>query len=85
MKHKIARNLTALLLGSYALTAHADVLMKWQRMPLPIDLQVEKERVILVDRNVKIGYPRTLDGKLHITFTWRRELIKYMKIDLDKL
>ena len=34
------------------------------------------------------SYPAIIqrkDGKLHITFTWRRELIKYMKIDLDKL
>lgn len=38
--------------------------MKWQRLPLPIDLQVEKERVIfiMVDKNVKVGYP-TLEGK----------------------
>ncbi|MEX4027514.1 integrating conjugative element protein, PFL_4704 family [Haemophilus influenzae] len=79
MKHKIARNLTAVLLGSYALTAHADVLMKWQRMPLPIDLQVEKERIILVDRNVKIGYPRTLDGKLRLQSTGGAVYIKALE------
>ena len=34
------------------------------------------------------SYPAIIqgkDGKLHITFTWRRELIKYMEIDLNKL
>lgn len=47
----------------------ADVLMKWERKPLPVALQVEKERIIFVDKNVKVGYPAELDGKLRIQST----------------
>ena len=49
--------------------ASADVLMKWARKPLPIDLQIEKERILFVDKNVKVGYPPELDSKLRIQST----------------
>lgn len=68
MKQKTLRNLTALC-AIIALNAQADLLMKWQRLPLPIDLQVNKERVILVDKNVKVGYPKALDGKIRLQST----------------
>ncbi len=68
MKRKTLRNLTALC-AVIALNAQAELLMKWQRLPLPIDLQVEKERVILVDKNVKVGYPKALEGKIRLQST----------------
>ncbi|MDY4281329.1 MAG: TIGR03749 family integrating conjugative element protein [[Pasteurella] mairii] len=66
---KTLRNLTALCCIVIACNSQAELLMKWQRLPLPIDLQVEKERVILVDKNVKVGYPKTLDGKIRLQST----------------
>lgn len=57
------------LLISFSGSSFADVLMKWERKPLPIALQVEKERIIFVDKNVKVGYPAELDGKLRIQST----------------
>ncbi|AEC16375.1 TIGR03749 family integrating conjugative element protein [Gallibacterium anatis] len=59
---------TALFLGGIAFfqQSYADVLMQWQRTPLAIDLNVNQERIIFVDRNVKIGYPPSLSSKLRI-------------------
>ncbi|WP_249963187.1 TIGR03749 family integrating conjugative element protein [Histophilus somni] len=69
MTRKTLRNLTALCCAAIAWNAQAELLMKWQRLPLPIDLQVEKERVILVDKNVKVGYPKALEGKIRLQST----------------
>ncbi|EPD0848018.1 TIGR03749 family integrating conjugative element protein [Salmonella enterica] len=44
----------------------ATELMQWQRLPLPVELHTGHERVIFVNRNVRVGYPADLDGKLRI-------------------
>ena len=44
-------------------TAYAEVLMNWKRLPLPIELKVKQERVIFVDKSVKVGYPQELEGE----------------------
>lgn len=54
---------TALLL---TLPAHAEILMKWDRTPLAIDLATGKERIIFVDKNVRVGIPQNLNGKLRV-------------------
>lgn len=41
-------------------------LMKWERIPLPVPLTVGQERVIFVDKNVRVGFPASLNGKLRI-------------------
>ncbi|QTF09660.1 TIGR03749 family integrating conjugative element protein [Brenneria izadpanahii] len=63
----------ALALGLLPLTAtftapaaHADELMKWERIPLPIPLAVGKERVLFVDKNVRVGFPPSLNDKLRV-------------------
>ncbi|EHD22945.1 MULTISPECIES: TIGR03749 family integrating conjugative element protein [Brenneria] len=63
----------ALALGLLPLTAtfiapaaHADELMKWERIPLPIPLAVGKERVLFVDKNVRVGFPPALNDKLRV-------------------
>lgn len=62
-----------LLVASIALVIHsqamADILMTWKRLPLQVDLKVKEERVIFVDKNVKVGYPAELEGKLRIQST----------------
>ena len=65
------KKLTLLLTAAFIFSpvASADVLMKWARKPLPVDLQIEKERIIFVDKNVKVGYPPELDNKLRIQST----------------
>ncbi|EID4285656.1 TIGR03749 family integrating conjugative element protein [Salmonella enterica] len=46
--------------------AGAVELMKWERIPLQIPLTVGQERVIFVDKNVRVGFPDSLNGKLRI-------------------
>ncbi|EJX0634386.1 TIGR03749 family integrating conjugative element protein [Salmonella enterica] len=45
---------------------NATELMQWQRLPLPVELHTGHERVIFVNKNVRVGYPAELDGKLRI-------------------
>ncbi|HAT1683219.1 TPA: TIGR03749 family integrating conjugative element protein [Klebsiella oxytoca] len=49
--------------------ARADELMKWERIPLQIPLQVGLERVVFVDKNVRVGFPPALNGKLRVQST----------------
>ncbi|EQB3582079.1 TIGR03749 family integrating conjugative element protein, partial [Klebsiella pneumoniae] len=58
------------LLLSLALLAPCAVqaveLMKWERIPLPVPLNVGQERIVFVDKNVRVGFPATLNGKMRI-------------------
>ncbi|MDG2961711.1 TIGR03749 family integrating conjugative element protein [Exercitatus varius] len=63
---KTFKRLLPLLAFSIVPMAQGDVLMKWDRTPLPIDLQVKKERILFVDKNVRVGYPAELKDKLRI-------------------
>ncbi|EGT5656589.1 TIGR03749 family integrating conjugative element protein [Citrobacter braakii] len=62
MKHV---RLLPLLLLIY-LSANATELMQWERIPLPVELHVGHERVVMVNKNVRVGYPAGLDDKLRI-------------------
>lgn len=44
----------------------ADELMKWERIPLQIPLAVGKERVLFVEKNVRVGFPPALSDKLRV-------------------
>ncbi|MEW5291564.1 TIGR03749 family integrating conjugative element protein [Erwinia papayae] len=52
-----------------SLSAAADELMKWERIPLQIPLKVGAERVVFVDKNVRVGFPAALNGKLRVQST----------------
>lgn len=47
-------------------TAHAVELMKWERVPLQVPLNVGQERIVFVDKNVRVGFPPSLNGKLRV-------------------
>lgn len=49
--------------------AQADEFMKWERIPLQIPLKVGQERVVFVDKNVRVGFPPALNGKLRVQST----------------
>ncbi|MCC3701665.1 TIGR03749 family integrating conjugative element protein [Rouxiella badensis] len=49
-----------------ACATQADELMKWERIPLQIPLAKGIERAIFVDKNVRVGFPPSLNGKLRI-------------------
>ncbi|MDO5055645.1 MAG: DUF3438 family protein, partial [Pasteurella oralis] len=46
--------------------SYAELLMQWQRIPLCVDLHVGQERILFLDKNVQVGIPPELDGKLDV-------------------
>ncbi|ADP10332.1 conserved uncharacterized protein [Erwinia sp. Ejp617] len=62
--NKITLILLALLLTSGS--ARAVELMKWERIPLQIPLTVGQERIVFVNKNVRVGFPSVLNNKLRI-------------------
>ena len=67
MKRFASSALASLLLslGSVA-TSHAIEILRWERLPLAVPLVVGQERVIFIDRNVRIGLPDSLGAHLRI-------------------
>lgn len=63
MKWKIA--LIAPLLG-FASIGHAIEILRWERLPLTVRLVVGQERVIFVDRNVRVGVPTSIGDRLRV-------------------
>lgn len=60
------------LLGSVcavSLPVNAVELMKWERIPLQVPLTVGQERIIFVNKNVRVGFPPELNGKLRVQST----------------
>lgn len=49
--------------------AHADEIMRWERLPLAVPLIVGHERVVFVDRNVRVGVPASLGERLRVQST----------------
>ncbi|WP_073664177.1 TIGR03749 family integrating conjugative element protein [Pseudomonas aeruginosa] len=53
----------ALLLAA---PAQAVEILRWERLPLAVPLLVGQERVVFIDRNVRVGVPASLGGKLRV-------------------
>jgi integrating conjugative element protein (TIGR03749 family) len=69
MKLRIPALAMGLLSTAAMLTAPlalAEELMKWERIPLQIPLAVGQERVLFADKNVRVGFPPALNGKLRV-------------------
>ena len=49
--------------------AHADEIMRWERLPLAVPLVVGHERVVFIDRNVRVGVPESLGERLRVQST----------------
>jgi len=49
--------------------ARAVEIQRWERIPLAIPLVVGQERIVFVERNVRVGLPRSLDDKLRVQST----------------
>jgi integrating conjugative element protein (TIGR03749 family) len=47
-------------------TSHAVEILRWERLPLAVPLVVEQERVIFIDRNVRIGVPESIGSHLRV-------------------
>ena len=64
MKHPV---LTLLgLLVVVAAPAHALEILRWERMPLAVPLRVGQERIVFIDRNVRVGVPAGVGERLRV-------------------
>jgi len=66
---KLFKCLIPFFLFCLAIPAKAVLLMPWERLPLAIPLVVGQERVIFVDRNVRVGIPGSITNKLRVQTT----------------
>lgn len=41
-------------------------ILRWERLPLAVSLHVDQERVVFIDRNVRVGVPASLVGRLRV-------------------
>jgi len=47
-------------------SSHAVELLKWERLPLAVPLVVGQERVVFIDRNVRVGVPASIGNRLRV-------------------
>lgn len=55
-----------LVLAVIAPFAQAVEILHWQRLPLPVPLVVGQERIVFIDRNVRIGVPASVGSRLRV-------------------
>lgn len=65
MKKFIKYAISTLVLCACSVS-YAELLMQWKRIPLRVDLHVGQERILFLDKNVQVGIPAELDGKLDV-------------------
>jgi len=46
--------------------SHAIEILRWERLPLAVPLVVGQERVVFIDRNVRVGLPASLGDRLRV-------------------
>ena len=46
-----------LLILGFVPASRAVEILRWERLPLPVPLVVGQERVVFIDRNVRVGVP----------------------------
>ncbi|CAK7033399.1 TIGR03749 family integrating conjugative element protein [Saezia sanguinis] len=60
------RRFFILVMLLFCLPARAVEVMPWERLPLAIPLIVGQERVVFVERNVRVGLPASIQSKLRV-------------------
>lgn len=55
-----------LLLMFFSLPVRATEVVRWEQIPLPVELHVGQERLVDVGRPVRIGYPASLEGRVRL-------------------
>ena len=67
MKRLILPVLTGILLSMcLVLASHAVEIRRWERLPLAVPLVVGQERVVFVDRNMRVGVPPDVGERLRV-------------------
>jgi integrating conjugative element protein (TIGR03749 family) len=65
LKHPVLA-LLGLLAVAAAPVAHAVEILRWERMPLAVPLKVGQERIVFIDRNVRVGVPAGVGERLRV-------------------
>ncbi|MBG6492049.1 TIGR03749 family integrating conjugative element protein [Pseudomonas aeruginosa] len=65
MKHPVLA-LLGLLAVAAAPVAQAVEILRWERMPLAVPLKVGQERIVFIDRNVRVGVPAGVGKRLRV-------------------
>ncbi len=65
MKHPVLALLGLLAMAS-APVAQAVEILRWERMPLAVPLHVGQERIVFIDRNVRVGVPASVGQRLRV-------------------
>lgn len=60
------RLLTAVLALTLGNAANATEILRWERLPLAVPLIVGQERILFIDRNVRIGVPASVGARLRV-------------------
>ncbi|MQU09702.1 DUF3438 family protein, partial [Pseudomonas helleri] len=63
MKHPVL-TLLGLLVFAVAPADQAVEILRWERMPLAVPLRVGQERIVFIDRNVRVGVPAGVGERL---------------------
>ncbi|MGR0116411.1 TIGR03749 family integrating conjugative element protein [Ralstonia pseudosolanacearum] len=67
MKRSFLSPLAGLILGlGFVCTGHAVEILHWARLPLAVPLAVDQERVVFIDRNVRVGVPPSIADRLRV-------------------
>lgn len=66
MKRLSMSILTALSTLGIALPSQAVEILEWERLPLTVPLAAGHERVIFIDRNVRVGVPASVSDRLRV-------------------
>ncbi|CAI1232186.1 TIGR03749 family integrating conjugative element protein [Serratia ficaria] len=65
MKH-VLYLLSILMTMGLPTTVQALEILRWERLPLTVSLYVDQERVVFIDRNVRVGVPASLSDRLRV-------------------
>lgn len=67
MKMRYLLNLAILVTATgMSSVGHALEILRWERLPLAVPLLVGQERVVFLDRNVRVGVPAELGDRLRV-------------------
>ncbi|WP_285374228.1 TIGR03749 family integrating conjugative element protein [Pseudomonas sp. lyk4-TYG-107] len=66
MKSRLTSIFMGLALSLSASTSLAVEVVRWKRLPIAVPLLVGQERVIFIERNVRVGLPASLGDRLRI-------------------
>ncbi|NYT62842.1 TIGR03749 family integrating conjugative element protein [Alcaligenaceae bacterium] len=64
-KHRVLAGL-GMLAWMMAIPAQAVEILRWERLPLAVPLVVGQERIVFIDRNVRVGVPASVGGCLRV-------------------